>query len=387
MISNQFYRDTWAEVNLDHVQENIKAIKGLLPDDTAVMAVVKANAYGHGDIQVAKAALDAGATSLAVAFLDEGIRLRELGIDVPILILGSTRASDAPVAARYGISVTVHGKSYIEQALEHLEDSECPLHIHIKVDTGMSRIGIRTKEEMKEIEYILEKQNKIQVEGVFTHFAKADEKELGHSENQLERFISILHSMDSLPPMIHTSNSAAAMRMPDAYFNMVRVGIAMYGLSPSPEIKDELPVNLKPALSLYTKVKQVKQIHKGDTVSYGGAYEAKGEEWIATLPIGYADGWIRKLSGQNVLIKGKRAPIVGRVCMDQCMVRVDEPVQEDTIVTLIGTDGNETITADELAEKLETINYEITCQLSYRIPRVYKAGGQTVGIVNMLFRK
>ncbi|WP_455675537.1 alanine racemase [Pradoshia sp.] len=387
MMSDQFYRDTWAEVNLDHIQENIKAIKGLLPNETAMMAVVKANAYGHGDIQVAEAALAAGATSLAVAFLDEGIRLRELGISVPILVLGSTRACDAPIAAQYGISVNVHGKTYIEEALEYLADSEQPLHIHIKVDTGMSRLGIRTKEEMKDIEYILQKQNKIKVEGVFTHFAKADETELNHSENQLKKFISILHSMDSLPPMIHTSNSAASMRMPEAYFNMVRIGIAMYGLSPSPEIKDELPVNLRPALSLYTKVKQIKQIHKGDTVSYGCTYEAEGDEWIATLPIGYADGWIRKLSGQNVLIKGKRAPIVGRVCMDQCMVRVDESIQEDMIVTLIGTDGNEAITADELAEKLETINYEITCQLSYRIPRVYKAGGQTVGIVNMLFRK
>ncbi|MGM9931158.1 alanine racemase [Pradoshia sp.] len=387
MMSNQFYRDTWAEVNLDHVQENIKAIKGLLPEETSIMAVVKANAYGHGDIQVAKAALGAGATSLAVAFLDEGIRLRELGVEVPILVLGSTRPSDAPIAAKYGIRVNVHSKSYVEEALKVLDGSERPLYIHIKVDTGMSRLGIRTKEEMKDLEYILQNQNKIQVEGVFTHFAKADEIELDHSENQLTKFISILHSMDTLPPMIHTSNSAASMRMPEAYFNMVRVGIAMYGLSPSPEIKDELPVNLKPALSLYTKVKQVKQIHEGDTVSYGGTYEAKGEEWIATLPIGYADGWIRKLSGQNVLIKGKKAPIVGRICMDQCMVKLDEPVEEDAVVTLIGTDGNEAITADELAEKLETINYEITCQLSSRIPRVYKAGGKTVEIVNMLFRK
>ena len=387
MMSNQFYRDTWAEVNLDHVQENLKAIKELLPKDTAVMAVVKANAYGHGDIQVAKAALDAGATSLAVALLDEGIRLRELGIKAPILVLGSTRGSDAPVAAEYGISVTVHNESYIEEALKHLKESEQQLHIHIKIDTGMGRLGIRTKEEMKDIEYILQKQNKIQVEGVFTHFAKADEEDLEHSKNQLMKFLSILHSMNSLPPMIHTSNSAAAMRLPDAYFNMVRVGIAMYGLSPSPEIKNELPVNLKPALSLYTRVKQVKQILAGDTVSYGGTYEAKAPEWIVTLPIGYADGWIRKLSGQNVLIKGKRTPIVGRICMDQCMVRVDEPIQEDTIVTLIGTDGQEAITADELAEKLETINYEITCQLSYRIPRVYKTGGKIVDIVNPLFRK
>ncbi len=163
MRSDQFYRDTWAEVNLDHIQENIKAIKGLLPNDTAMMAVVKANAYGHGDIQVAEAALDAGATSLAVAFLDEGIRLRELGIKVPILVLGSTRACDAPIAAQYGISVNVHGKSYIEEALEYLADSEHPLYIHIKVDTGMSRLGIRTKEEMKDIEYILHKKNKIKV--------------------------------------------------------------------------------------------------------------------------------------------------------------------------------------------------------------------------------
>lgn len=382
------YRDTWAEINLDHIQHNVKQFSKLLPSTTGIMAVVKANAYGHGDRQVAEAALGAGATSLAVAFLDEAIRLRQAGIKVPILVLGSTGAKDAKVAVQYNISLNVHDIDWIGKAIEYLQEEniEQPLNIHVKIDTGMGRLGIRNKQEMKEIEYILKHQDHIHLEGVFTHFSNADELDLSITQNQLLKFREILDSMEYLPPFIHTSNSAAAMRFPDAYFNTVRLGISMYGLSPSPEIKDLLPVSLKPALSLYTKVKQIKKISKGDTVGYGATYKAEGPEWIATLPIGYADGWIRKLSGQSVLVKEKRAVIVGRICMDQCMVKLDQFVPEDTIVTLIGSDGDHTITADEIARKLETINYEVVCQLSSRIPRVYKQNNSIVETVNQLFR-
>ncbi len=382
------YRDTWVEINLDHIHHNVEQFRQHLPSTTNIMAVVKANAYGHGDRQVAETALGAGATSLAVAFLDEAIRLRQAGIKAPILVLGSTGARDAKVAVQYNISLTVHDIDWIGKAVEYLQEEKSaqPLNIHVKIDTGMGRLGIRSKQEMKEIEYILKHQSHIHLEGVFTHFSTADELDLRKTQKQLLKFNEILDSMEYLPPFIHTSNSAAAMRYPEAYFNTVRLGISMYGLSPSPEIKDQLPVSLKPALSLYTKVKQIKKISKGDTVGYGATYVAEEPEWIATLPIGYADGWIRKLSGQSVLIKEKRAPIVGRICMDQCMVKLDQFVPEDTIVTLIGSDGDEMITADEIAQKLETINYEVVCQLSSRIPRVYKRDDLIVETVNQLFR-
>ncbi len=381
------YRDTWAEINLNHIQHNVEQFRQLLPSATEIMAVVKANAYGHGDRQVAEAALSAGATSLAVAFLDEAIRLRQAGIKVPILVLGSTRAQDARVAVQYDISLNVHDIDWIGKAIAYLQEEKIkkPLNIHVKVDTGMGRLGIRNIREMKEIEYMLKNQDYIHLEGVFTHFSSADELDLGKTHNQLLKFREILDNMEYLPPFIHTSNSAAAMRYPDAYFNTVRLGISMYGLSPSPEISDNLPVSLKPALSLYTKIKQIKKISPGDTVGYGATYKAIEPEWIATLPIGYADGWIRKLSGQSVLVKGHRAPIVGRICMDQCMVKLDQAVPEDTVVTLIGNDGDETITVDEIAGKLETINYEVICQLSSRVPRVYKQDDLIVETVNQLF--
>ena len=382
------YRDTWAEINLDHIKHNVEQFKHHLPSTTSIMAVVKANAYGHGDRQVAEVALNAGASSLAVAFLDEAIRLRQSGIQAPILVLGSTRAKDAKVAVQYNISLNVHDVDWIGKAIEYLQEENIanPLNIHVKIDTGMGRLGIRNKQEMKEIEYILKNQDYVKLEGIFTHFSNADELDLSKTHNQLLKFREILDNMEYLPPCIHTSNSAAAMRYPDAYFNTVRLGISMYGLSPSPEIKDHLPLSLKPALSLYTKVKQIKKIDAGDTVGYGATYEAEEPEWIATLPIGYADGWIRKSSGQSVLITGKRAPIVGRICMDQCMAKVEQFVPEDTTVTLIGTDGDESITVDDVAKKLETINYEVICQLSGRIPRVYKQDGEIVETVNQLFR-
>ena len=382
------YRDTWAEINLDHIKHNVEQFKQHLPPTTGIMAVVKANAYGHGDSQVAEVALRAGATSLAVAFLDEAIRLRQAGIQAPILVLGSTRAKDAKVAVQYNISLNVHDSDWIGKAIEYLQEENIakPLNIHVKIDTGMGRLGIRSKEEMREVEYILKNQSCIQLEGVFTHFSSADEPDLSKTRNQLLKFREILDTMEYLPPCIHTSNSAAAMRYPDAFFNTIRLGISMYGLSPSPEIANELPVSLKPALALYTKVKQIKRIDAGDTVGYGATYEAEEPEWIATLPIGYADGWIRKLSGQSVLITGKRAPIVGRICMDQCMVKLDQYVPEDSLVTLIGSDGDECITVDEIADKLETINYEVVCHLSGRIPRVYIQDGSIVETVNQLFR-
>ncbi|RHW34871.1 alanine racemase [Neobacillus notoginsengisoli] len=375
-----FYRDTWAEVDLDAIYQNASAIKRLLPDDVELIAVVKANGYGHGDVEVAETALAAGAGYLAVAFMDEALALRKKGIAAPILVLGATRPEDVHVAARNRITLTAINFEWLEKAASVLGDSS--LRIHIKVDTGMARLGFKGLDELKQAEAFLEQDSRFLLEGIFTHFSTADELESSYFQHQLKEFETLLESLTVRPKYIHASNSAAGMRFAGARFNAIRLGISMYGLSPSPEIKSSLPVELNEAFSLHSRLVQVKKLHKGEKVSYGATYEASNEEWIGTIPIGYADGWIRKLQGQEVLVNGLRAPIVGRVCMDQCMVRLQEYAPVGTEVTLIGKQGSNFVRIDEIARKLETINYEIPCIISNRVPRLYKKDGKIVGMHN-----
>ncbi|MFH7819969.1 alanine racemase [Neobacillus thermocopriae] len=378
-----FYRDTWVEVDLERITENIRSIQSLLPQGVDMIAVVKANAYGHGDIQVAKTALEAGATYLAVAFLDEAIALRNNGINAPILVLGASRPQDCQIAARNHITLTVFQKEWLEEAKNYLK-SEDRMKVHLKIDTGMGRIGVRTSEEICGIEKIIADDERFELEGVFTHFATADELDITYFEEQLVKFEKLVASLAKKPKYIHSSNSAASIRFPRAYFNAVRVGIAMYGLTPSLEMEKEIPFPLKEAFSLKSKLIHVKKLQKGDKVSYGATYVSEGEEWIGTIPIGYADGWIRKLQGQEVLVNGIRSPIVGRICMDQCMVRLPYHVPVGTEVTLIGRQKEEVISVNEIAAKLDTINYEVTCIISKRVPRFYKKGGKIVEVKNYL---
>jgi len=378
-----FYRDTWAEVNLDNIYYNVESLKNILPNNVALFAVVKANAYGHGDIQVARTAIRAGASYLAVALIDEAIALRKKGLTEPVLVLGASRPENAALAAEYDITLTVFQKEWIDKAVEFLKDSK-PLKLHIKVDTGMGRIGVKTKQELREVESAIRTNSCFYLEGVFTHFATADQLDRTYYEQQLASFTKLVESFEQRPEMVHSSNSAAALRYPESYFNGVRFGISMYGLSPSPEIETELPYPLKEAFSLRTKLVHVKELQKGENVGYGATYEAKAQEWIGTLPIGYADGWIRKLSRQAVLVNGKRASITGRICMDQMMIKLPSYVPVGTEVTLIGRQGNELISVNEIADVLETINYEVTCMMSNRIPRVYLQDGKIVEVVNGL---
>ncbi|MGE8207097.1 alanine racemase [Heyndrickxia sp. NPDC080065] len=377
-----FFRDTWVEINLDQLTENVTLIKNHLPSEMKIFAVVKANAYGHGDVQIGKTALQAGAFGLAVAFLDEAISLRNSGIQSPILVLGASRACDAPVAAKHGIALTVFQREWLEEAVSFLNKDK--LLVHVKCDTGMGRIGVREIKDLKEVETFIRHSECIQFEGLFTHFATADELDDHYYKLQLHRFKEMVEALDEKPPLIHCANSATALRFDQSEFNAVRYGIAMYGLSPSEEIKKILPFPLHEVFSLHTKIVHVKKVQAGEGVSYGSVYKTEKEEWIATLPIGYADGWLRKLQGQEVLVEGRRVPIVGRICMDQCMVRLSHPVAVGTTVTLIGKQGNESITIDEIAKKLETINYEIPCITSTRIPRVYIQDGKIVEVVNRL---
>lgn len=369
-----FYRDTWAEVDLSAIHWNIKKTKEHVKDQTDIFAVVKANAYGHGMIQVAKTALGAGATRLAVAFLDEALVLRRAGFTVPILVLGASQPEAAEIAAENGITLTVFSPSWLQSAATSLPKKHV-LSIHIKCDTGMGRLGIRTSDELTELINIINSHHMFYLEGIFTHFSTADEIDTNYFRKQLQTFQSFLQTFKHLPPIIHCANSAAALRFPETNFNAVRLGIPMYGLSPSAEIKPLLPFSLKPAFTLQTKIVHIKKIHKGDQISYGRTYTAKQTEWIATLPIGYADGWIRMLSGQEVLVDGERVPIIGRICMDQCMIRLPRQMAIGTRVTLIGKQGQEEITIDEIAKKLQTINYEVPCLISSRVPRVYLQSG------------
>src|SRR5690625_974042 len=378
-----FYRDTWAEINLSAIKWNIENVKNRLADQIELYAVVKADAYGHGMVPVAKAALEAGATRLAVAFLDEALALRKSKITAPILVLGASRPENAAIAAKHDIALTVFSSLWIEEASAFLND-EHTLKLHIKCDTGMGRLGVKTTAELVNVAKTIENKDSFFFEGIFTHFATADELKTDYFQIQLQTFDNFLQSLKHPPPLIHSANSAAILRYGEKTFNTVRFGIPMYGLSPSEEIKPLLPYTLQPAFTLHTKIVHVKKINKGETISDGGTYTATETEWIATLPIGYADGWIRSLTGQEVLVDGVRAPIVGRICMDQCMIKLPKEFPVGTHVTLIGKQGNDEITVDEIAAKLQTINYEVPCLISTRVPRVYMENDQVVQVNNPL---
>ncbi|MDQ6595528.1 alanine racemase [Bacillus salipaludis] len=378
-----FYRDTWAEVDLDCIHTNVSSVKKLLPKEVEIIAVVKANAYGHGDVQVAREALDAGATQLAVAFMDEALALRKKGITAPILVLGASRAEDVQMAADKQITLTVFQKDWLLEAQRHLK-TDSRVSVHIKLDTGMGRLGIRSKEEVEDFEQLVSLDQRFHLEGIFTHFATADELNQNYFNQQFELFQELVSVLKVRPKYVHCSNSAATLRFQSGIYNAVRLGIAMYGLTPSLEMEPEIPFSLNEAFSLHSKLVHVKQLSKGDKISYGATYEASGDEWIGTVPVGYADGWIRKLQGQEVLVNGIRVPIVGRICMDQFMVRLPHEVPVGTNVTLIGKDNNQFISVNEIAKKMETINYEVPCIITNRVPRLYIKGGKTAEIKNYL---
>ncbi|WP_077624168.1 alanine racemase [Sediminibacillus massiliensis] len=385
MQHDRFYRDSWVEVNLDNIGYNIQQLRQRLPQTTDIFAVVKANGYGHGDVEVAEAALKAGADRLAVALLDEALKLRKYGITAPVLVLGRVRPEDVPVAVEHDIAVTFYQKDWLQQV--KTIDFEGRVKVHMKWDTGMGRLGLREAAELTEMLEQL-KSDCFELEGVFTHFATADEAEFGYFELQEARFDELYRvfnkNWEGISPVFHTGNSAASMRFPDRMKQYVRFGISMYGLYPSSQVKAEKPIDLKPAFSLHSRLIHVKKLPAGESISYGATYTTASEEWIGTVPLGYADGVTRKLQGKEVLVGGKRCPIVGRICMDQLMVRLDEELPVGTQVTIIGSQDGEEVTADEVADYLETINYEITCMINPRVPRIYMENNQVKKIKNWL---
>jgi len=376
-MAQAIYRPSWAEIDLDHIMYNIKQMKEKLTPSSKIIAVVKADAYGHGAVEVAKAALKAGAEGVAVALLEEAIALRDARIDVPILVLGRVFPEHAPIALERDITLTVFQIEWIQAAEQHLLAAEATgkLSIHLELDTGMNRTGIRTAKALADCIDALNNCERIYLTGVYTHFATADEADTTYYVQQTERFDALKEQVKALwsdPVAYHISNSAAAIQYTKDAQDYIRFGVAMYGLHPSPYVAETEAISLKPAFSLHSKLVEVKQLPAGERISYGGTYTTSDTEFIGTVPIGYADGWVRKLQGADVLVDGKRMPIVGRICMDQFMIRLDKAYEIGQQVTLIGKQGEAEITMQEIAARLETIVYEIPCIIGSRIPRIYK---------------
>jgi len=388
-LNGNFYR-AWAEINLDNIAHNVREVSKRVGKMTEIMAVVKADAYGHGVFETVPTLLENGASRLAVSMLDEAIQLREFGVKVPILVLGYTEPSRAEDIIKYNITQTVFSHELAEALSDAAVKMGKQARIHIKIDTGMTRVGFKPGYgAVKDVVRISELPGII-IEGLFSHFASADETDREYTMLQFERFESIIQELNRigvLIPVKHIANSAAVIQYPNLHLNMVRPGIILYGLYPSDEV-DRSSIDIRPGMELKARAVLVKEVEEGTPVSYGRTFVTKRKSRIATLPIGYADGYSRLLSNRGrVLIHGQYAPIVGNICMDQCMVDVtdiDEEVKTGDEAVIFGVQGKNEITVDEIAKLCNTINYEVVSLIGKRIPRVYFKGGKVVNVVNYL---
>ena len=376
------YQRAAAYVDLDAIEENFEAMKRTLPAGTQMAAVVKANGYGHGAVPIARLMEPKDYIwGFAAATIEEALQLRGYGIRKPVLVLGYVFPESYPELAAEDIRTAVFRMDMAEELSKEAVRQNKRVHIHIKLDTGMSRIGFPDTEESLEAICQIQKLPGLELEGLFTHFARADEADKTWADRQLARFLRFRDALEERGvhiPICHCANSAAIIDMPESSLNLVRAGIALYGLYPSGEVKKER-VALKAAMELKSHIVHVKEIPAGTQVSYGGLYTAPEPRRIATIPVGYGDGYPRSLSDRGcVLITGKRAPIRGRVCMDQFMVDVTEipEARPGMEVTLFGTDGGEILSMDELAELSGRFNYEFACDISGRVPRIYLRHGE-----------
>ena len=370
VIEEQGMYSTWVRIDLGAIKNNVQII--LNRTNTQVMAIVKANAYGHGAVPVAQAALDAGATWCGVARVNEALELREAGLDCSILILGYTPPDRYPEMISQQVSMTVWNRQQIKDISAEAAGIRRMARLHLNVDTGMSRLGAKPGDVIDLLEATAHLPN-IQFEGVFTHFARADEAEQAPTDAQEDLFQALVAKMKSAGiqiPLIHAANSAASLTRPSVYFNCVRLGIAMYGLHPSSECP--LPPEFQPALTWKSVISRLRNFPKGRGISYGHEYITSGNERVGTVPVGYADGF-RRVAGNYVLVGGHKVPVVGRVTMDQIMVLLDavpEASEGDEVVLIGEQDGNK-ITAEEVARRWGTINYEVTSGIAYRVPRIH----------------
>lgn len=368
-------RWAWAEIDLGAIEQNVRTLKALTPPRTLFMAVVKSNGYGHGALHVARAALAAGADRLGVATVDEALEIRGAGIDAPLHVLSEPPASSADLFLDHDIVPTVTTREFALSLGRAAAERAMTARYHLKVDTGMNRIGVRAEEAPRFAAGLKGVPGLVQ-EGTFTHFATADVPGDWDFARQMERFVDAIDAMRTEgvdPGITHAANSPATILYPQSHFDMVRCGIAIYGLHPAPATYDV--VDLAPAMSVKARATLVKRIGMGEGVSYGLTYRAAAPTVIVTLPLGYADGVHRVLSNEmRVLVCGQRAQQVGRVCMDQLMVEVPRgcDVSVGDEVVLVGTQGSDHIIMDELAVAAGTINYELACSFGMRLPRVYR---------------
>ncbi|MBL8930237.1 MAG: alanine racemase [Kineosporiaceae bacterium] len=367
----------WAEVDLDAIKGNVAAAARV--SGTSVMAVVKADAYGHGAVPVARAALEGGATWLGVARAGEALELRAAGLGAPVLLLGYTPPDAVGELLAADVSLTVWSPAHLDAVAAASRATARGAGVHVKIDTGMNRVGVDPDAAPELVRRVLAAES-VELQGIFTHFACADEADpaSGVTAVQQARFAGVLAALEPsfarldaagvARPLIHASNSAATLAVPSAAHDLVRFGIAMYGLSPGAAVP--LPASIRPALAWKTVIARIAEVPAGEGISYGHTYHPSARQRIGTLPVGYADGW-RRTSGQQVLVGGRRVPVVGRVCMDQCMIDLDSVPQArvgDEVV-LIGAQGGEQLTADDVAARWGTIGYEVVCGIAARVPR------------------
>ena len=363
------HRDAWVEVNLDNIEKNILLLKKYLKPGSKLFAVVKADAYGHGAVMIAPVLLASGVDFLGVSSIDEGLQLREAKINAPILVLGAVPVWSFGWAATNNISVSVFSEEHIQACKQTFEKTKIKPKVHVKIDTGMNRIGVRPD---KAVEFIKKIQacDFIELEGIFTHFATAETE--SYAFEQYKKFNSVIEKIDTTGLLIHCCNTAAVICYKNFEYNMARVGVGIYGLQPD-LTEGTVPPGLLPAMSLRGRITNIHIASKGEGVSYSHTFETQKPTKIATIPIGYADGVFRGLSNKIYgIVHGKKVRQIGNITMDQMMFDItDCDAQEGDIITLLGKDGDEQIDIDEWAKILNTIHYELTCSLRVRLPRVY----------------
>ncbi len=380
----------WAEIDLDAIAHNVREIRKLTGSKVELMGAVKADAYGHGVSEVVRTLLDSGVNQLAVSMLDEAIQIRKMGIGVPILILGYTDPARAEEVILNDVSQTV----FSQELAQALSAASARLgknaKIHVKIDTGMTRLGFMPGESAVRNIIGISRMPGIVIEGIFTHFASADEHERDYTLMQFERFMSVCGELEKAGihiPLKHACNSGGIIQYPEMHLDMVRPGIILYGLYPSNEV-DRDSIDLKPAMTLKANVVHVKDVDEGVFISYGRTFRTLRKSRIATVPIGYADGYTRLMSNKGrMLVNGEFAPVVGRICMDQCMIDVtdlDCDVHVGDEVVIFGSQGGASISVDEIAAEVGTINYELVCIIGKRIPRVYLKDGEICSVLNYL---
>lgn len=381
-------RPVWAEIDLDNIEYNMKNIKELVKDKE-VIGVIKADAYGHGAVEVAKVLSENGTSRFAVAIITEAIELREHGINLPIMILGYTPIEYAKDLIKYDIEQTVYDLEYAKELSNVALKLGKKAKIHIALDTGMGRIGFIPNENSLEEVLKISALEGIEIVGIFTHFSTADEEDKEYTNyqfNKIQNFIKNLSDRGVNIPVKHASNSGAIIDLPETYLDAVRAGIILYGYYPSDDVKKD-KLSIKPALTLKTKIAHIKKMEKDMYVSYGRTFKTERDSIIATLPIGYADGYSRLLSGKaKVIVNGKFANVVGRICMDQCMIDVTDvgEVKVGDEVILLGEDNGLKFNADDMASLIGTINYDVLCMIKHRVPRVYKKNNEIVEVKNYL---